>query len=100
MIFDSGIAKWLCNGGIVNLAVPVSPIADQVHNHIAVKRVTIIDGKFRHAHNRIGILRIDMEDWNGQTLRNIGRKSRGIRLLGTGSKSDQIIYDDVDAASN
>ena len=78
MIFDSGIAEWLRNGRVVDLAVAVTPVSDQIYNHVAMERVAIIDRKLCYAHDRIRILRIDMEDRNGQPLRDVRRESRGI----------------------
>ena len=76
MIFDRLIHQRLGNGGIVYLAVAVTAISDQVHNYVTAKGVAIFEGYATHAHYRIHIFTIDVEDRNGLAPRDLCGKAR------------------------
>src|SRR5271165_3564585 len=74
----------------------VPPKADQIHDHISTEIVAILDCHAACTHHGIGIFAIDVEDRDGQTLRQVRRKTAGISVTWISREPDEIIDNDVD----
>ena len=72
MIFDGGVAARLGDGGIVDFAVAVAAIADEVDDDIGVKAMTEFGGDGGDADDCVGILGVDVKDGDGQALGDVG----------------------------
>jgi hypothetical protein len=72
MRLDFGVAQGLGDGGIVDLAVPVAAVTDQVDDHIGVEGVTVFHSQGGDTHGGVGILRIHVEDGDGEPLADVG----------------------------
>ena len=68
MRVDLFVKQRLRDGGIVNLAVSVAAIANQVNHHVAAELVAILRGHARHTQHRFRIFRIHVEDRNRLAL--------------------------------
>ena len=95
MLFDLLVKQRLRDGGIVHLAVPVPAEADHIYHHIAGKFVAIIHRHAGHFDQRLWVLGIDVKYRDGQPLRQIRRKARGMQLLRRGGKTNEIVGNDV-----
>ena len=95
MGFDFPVAQRLGNRGIVHLAVPVPAVADEIDHDGRAECVAIIERDPAHPNDGLKILGIDVENRNGQALRDIGTKPRRVAVARRGGKPDQIIDDDV-----
>ena len=71
MILDAFIEKRLRDGRIVDFAVAMAAVADDVHDHVAAKRGAILGGDFAHAHNGIRVFRVHVEDRHRLPLGNV-----------------------------
>ena len=81
MLFDRFVDAWLGYGRIIDLAVPVAPIADQINHDIAAEGVAIFDCQSPHAQNGIHILAIHMENRNALSSRKLSCETRGMEFL-------------------
>ena len=100
MSFDGLVHQRLSDGWIVDLAMAVAAIADQVDHDVAAKFVTILGGDPSDAENGIDILAVDVKNRNRLPPRELRRKSRRMFFAGVGGKSDQVVHDDVDRPTN
>ena len=72
MILDARIANRLRDRRVIDFAVAVTAVSDKINNDIAVEGVAIFGCESRDAQDCIRIFRIYVEDWNRQTLRQVG----------------------------
>ena len=99
MVLNALVEHRLSDGGIVNFAVAVAAIADDVHHDVAAKCRAILGGKLSDAHDRVGIFRVDVEDRNALAFGDVGSKTGGMLLRGLRGEPDEIVDDDLyDAA--
>jgi hypothetical protein len=99
MVFDLRVAQRLGDGGVVDFAVAVAAITDEVDDDVGMELVAVIGGEGGDAHDSCGVFSIDVEDGDGEALGQVGGEARGIGFLGFGSESDEIVNDDVNAAA-
>jgi hypothetical protein len=100
MIFDLCVAQRLRDGGIVDFAVAVAAVSDEVDDHIGVELVAILGGEGGDADDGSRVLGVDVEDGDRQALGEVGGEPGGVRFLGLGGEADEVVDDDVDAASD
>ena len=62
--------------GIVDLAVAVAAVADEVDDDVAAERVAVLHRDARGADDRFGILAVDVEDRDRQALGDVGGEAR------------------------
>src|SRR5271155_267260 len=89
------VTQRLRDRRIIHFAVPVPPVADQIHHHWRSKRIPILRRNPPHARHRVRIFRVHMKNRNRQPLRQVRRKSRRLRVPRNRREPDQIIHDDV-----
>src|SRR5271154_143533 len=100
MLFDAGVKKRLSDGGVVDFAVAVAAIADEVDDHVGIKLGTIFGSNASNANHGIGIFGVDVEDGNALALGDIGSEASGMFLTGAGGETDEIVDDDVNRAAD
>ncbi len=100
MALDAAVAQWLGDGGVVDFGVSMTPIADEIDDHVAVEGVAILGSERGDAHNGSGIFGIDVEDGDGQPAGEIRREAPGVGLVGLGGETDEVVDDDVNAAAD
>src|SRR5271170_2683571 len=100
MVLDAFVKARLSDRGVVDFAVAVAAVADQVDDHVGIEFCAIFRGDAPNAHNRVRIFRIDMEDGYALAVSDAGGETGGVLLNGARSEADQIVDDDVDRATN
>src|SRR5216684_3581179 len=100
MILDALVKEGLRDGRIVDFAVAVAAIADDVHDDVAAEGGAIFRGKLSDAHHGVGVFGVDVEDRHGLAFGDIGGEARGMLLRGLCRKADQVVHDDVNGAAD
>src|SRR6185437_1493712 len=99
MSLNFAVAQRLRNCGVVNFAVAVAAIADEINHDGTVEGVAIFDGDSGDADNGVGIFGVDMKNRDGQALHEIGSEARRLAFGGDGGEADEIVENDVNAAA-
>ena len=58
------IEERLRDGRVIDLAMPVETVSDQIDHHIAAEFVPVLQGQPSDSNDRFGILAVDVEDGN------------------------------------
>ena len=88
MILDALVEQRLGNGGIVDFAVAVAAVTDDVHDDVAAERRAIFRGEFSDAHNGVGVFSVDVKNGHGLALGDIGSEARRMLLHGARGEAD------------
>src|ERR1700686_525046 len=99
MFFDRFVHERLRHGGIVDFAMPVTPVADEIDDHVCTKFVAVLGGDSRYANYGIHVFAIHMENWNRLPPRQLRREARGMLFAAVGGESDQVVDDDVNRSA-
>ena len=78
MFLNFLVEKRLSDGRIIDFAVAVTAVADQVDDYVRAKLVAIFDCHARNPNYRINIFAIDVEDGNRLAPRYASGKARGV----------------------
>src|SRR6266436_508862 len=100
MILDALVNARLRDSGIVDFAMTVAPITDDVDHHVAAKLRAIVRGQLAYAHDSVRVFAVDVKYRNVLALGNVRGEPRRLFLLWPGSKANQIVDDDVDCSAN
>src|SRR6266851_5267500 len=100
MILDALVKEGLRDGRIVDLAVAVAAIADEVNDDVAAEGGAIFRGKLSDAHDGVWVFGVDVEDRHGLAFGDIGSEAGRVLLRGLRGKADQVIHDDVNGAAD
>src|SRR5262249_37896209 len=100
VIFDAVIEQRLGDGGVVDFAVPVATVGDEVDDDVAAESGAIVGCNLSYAHDGIGIFSIYVENGNGLALGDIRCKTRRMLLRGWGGEANEIVDDDLDGAAD
>src|SRR5882762_3213862 len=76
------------------------PVTDEVHDHVARERLAILERHLSNTHYGVQVFSIDVENGNRLALGQRRSKARGMKLRRRGREAEQIIYDDMDRASD
>ena len=80
MILDPRVQERLSDGRIVDFAVAVAAVTDEVHDHVVAKGGAIFRGKFSNAHDSVWVFGVDVEDRHGLALGDIGSEARRVSV--------------------
>ena len=100
MVLDGGVAAGLGDGGVVDFAVAVAAVADEVDDDVGVEAVAVFGGDGGDADDGVGVLGVDVEDGDGQALGEVGGEAGGVGLLGVGGEAEEVVDDDLDGAAD
>src|SRR6202008_3514238 len=100
MVLDAFVEARLGDGGIVDFAMAMTAVANQVDDHLGTEFGAIFGGEPTDAHHGIGVLRVDVEDGGALTPRDAGGIAARVFLRRTSGKADEVVDDDVDAAAD
>src|SRR5580704_8123929 len=100
MVLDPLVENRLRDGGIVDFAVTMAAINDNVHHYIAPKCRAILRRELSDAHDRVGIFRVHMKDGNALAFGYVRSKTGGMLLPWLRGEADEIVNDDVDRAAD
>src|ERR1700682_4111911 len=100
MILDALVKERLSDGGIVDFAVAVAAVTDDVDDYVAAEGRAVFRGKFSDAHDRVRVFGVDVEDRHGLPFGDIGGEARRMLLRGLCRKADQVVHNDVNRAAD
>ena len=83
MLFDGLVEQRLGDGGIVDFAVAVAAVADQVDDDIGAELVAVFERHAADADHGIDIFRIHVKDGNRLAAREVGGETRGVFFAGS-----------------
>src|SRR5580765_7711870 len=99
MVLDGPVQERVSDGGIVDFAVTMAAIADQVYDHVALVNITVFDGESSDPNHGIHIFGVDVKDRDGLPPCQLRGKTRRVFLVVQRGKAEQIVGDDVDGAA-
>ncbi len=97
---DRLVHPRLRDRGVVDLAVAVAAVPDQVDDDVARKRVAERGGQPRDARHGRQVLAVHVEDRDRQPVGDVGGQRRRVQLLLGGREPDLVVDDDVNAATH
>ena len=100
MLFDFFVEQRLSDGGVVDFAVAVAAVADQVDDNVGAEPVAVFGGDAGDADYGVYIFAIDVEDGNRLAARDAGGEARGVLFDIAGGESEQIVDDDMNRAAD
>ena len=78
MLLDLLVEQRLRDGGIVDFAVAVAAVADQIDDYVGAELVAVFDGDARDADDGVDVFCVDVEDRNRLAARDAGGEARGV----------------------
>ena len=100
MFFDFLIQKRLRDGGIVDLAMAVTAVADEIDDHVGAELVAVLGGEAGDAYDGVDVFAVDVEDRNRLAARDAGCEAGGVLFGITGGESEKIVDHDVNRAAD
>ncbi len=77
--------------------MPVTPIADEIDNDIAVEDVAVLERQLRNEDDRLGVVRVHVEDRRLHDLRHLCAIEAGTRIERMGGReADLVVHDHMD----
>src|SRR5271165_950384 len=100
MLLDAVVEERLRDGGVVDFAVAVAAIADQIDDDIGVEFSAIFGGQAADTNNSVGVLGIYVKNRDALAFGEIRGEARGVLLRGTRGEANQVVNDDVNGAAD
>ena len=100
MLFNLLVEQRLGDGGIVDFAVTVAAVADQVDDHVGAELVAVFGGEAGYADYGVHIFAVDVEDGDRLAARDAGGEAGGVFFEIAGGESEQIVDDYVNGAAD
>ena len=100
MLFDFLVEQRLRDGGIVDFAVAMAAIADEIDDHVGAELVAVFGGDAGDADDGVDIFGVDVEDGNRLAARDAGGEARGVLFGVAGGEAEKIVDDDVNRAAD
>src|SRR5262249_51754857 len=100
MLFDRPIEKRLRNRRIVDFAMSMATIADEIDDNITLERIAIVGSDLCHSNHGVYVFRIHVKNGDGLTLGQIGSEARRLVFAGHGGETDQIVGNDMKCAAD
>ncbi len=100
MFFDLFVEKRLGDGGVVDFAVTVAAVSDQVDDHVGAEPVAVFGGETGYANYCVYIFAVDVEDRDRLAARDAGGETGGVLLDIACRESQEIVDDDMNGAAH
>src|SRR5437899_6504032 len=100
MVFDALVEFRLGNRGVINFAVAVTAVANNVDNDVAAKRGAILRGEFSATYDGVRTYAVHVENRDGLTFCQVRSKARGMFLIRSRREGNEIVHDDVNCAAD
>jgi hypothetical protein len=100
MVFDLLIEQRLGDGGVVDFAVTVAAVADEVDDYVGAEAVAVFGGEAGDTDYSVHIFAVDMEDGDGLAARDAGGEASGVLFEIAGGESEQVVDDHVNGAAD
>jgi hypothetical protein len=100
-VFFYHLAKQrLCERGFIPFVVAEAAVANHIDNHVTLKNSPEIHRQKDHAHDRLGIIAVNVENRTLEHFADIRRVRRRSGFLRSRGKADLVIDDDVKSAAS
>ncbi len=96
---DHVVHQRLRERGVVGLVVPAPAVADQVDDDVLLEGPAELEGLLGDAHDRFGVVAIDVEDRRLDGARDIGGVDAGACSGRCGGEADLVVDDHVNGAA-
>src|SRR5580692_3823091 len=100
MLFDLFVEQRLSDGGIVDFAVTVAAVADQVDDYVGAELVAVFGGEAGYADYSVHIFAVDVEDGDGLAAGDAGGEAGGVLFDIAGGESEEIVNDHMNGAAD
>ena len=100
MVFDFLVEQGLGDGGIVDFAVTVAAVADEVDDDVGAEVVAVFGGEAGDADDSIHVFAVDVEDGDGLAAGDAGGEAGGVFFEIAGGEAEKIVDDDVNGAAD
>jgi hypothetical protein len=100
VIGDGFVHERLGVARVVTLVVAVTPICDEVDDHVFVELLAVVVGQLGHTHTRFSIVTVDVEDRSLHGLGDVAAVRRRTRELRRGGEADLVVDDEVDGSTH
>ena len=97
---DASVHERLRVAGVVALVVAVAAVAEHVDDDVLVERLAVGEGQAGHAHDRLGVVAVDVEDRGLDHLRHVGGVLRGPSGGRRRGEAELVVDDHVDRAAD
>ena len=97
---DASVHERLRVAGVVALVVAVAAVAEHVDDDVLVERLPVGEGQPGHAHDRFGVVAVDVEDRGLDHLRHVGGVLRGPSGGRRRGEAELVVDDHVDRAAH
>jgi hypothetical protein len=95
---DGGVHERLREGGLVQLVVAVPAVAHQVDDDVALEVLPVLARQLKHAHHRLGVVRVHVEDGHVERAPDVAAVQRGPPRLGVGGEAHLVVHHHVHGA--
>src|ERR1035438_4046542 len=100
MLFDLLIEKRLRDGGVVDFAVAVAAVADEIDDYVGAELVAVFGSEAGDADDGVDVFAVDVEDRNRLAARDAGGEAGRVLFGVAGGETEEIVDDDVDGAAD
>src|SRR5208282_5210858 len=100
MFFDLLIEKRLRDGRVVDFAVTVAAVADEIDDNVGAELVAVFDGHTGDADDGVDVFAVDVKDGDGLAARDAGREARGVLFGIAGGEAEKIVHDHVNCSAD
>ena len=98
MLFDLPIKKRLRDGRIVDLAVAVTAVADQIDDHVGAERVAVLGSHTGNAHDGINVFAVDVKNRDRLAARDASGETGRVLFGVAGGEAEKIIDNNMNGA--
>jgi hypothetical protein len=99
-LLDRRVHDRLRVAGVVALVVAVAPVADHVDDDVLGEGLPECEGELHHAHARLRVVAVDMEDRCLDGLGHVGRVLARAALVRRGGEPELVVDDQVDGPAD
>jgi hypothetical protein len=78
MVFDFLVEQRLRDGGVVDFAVAVAAVADEIDDHVSAELVAVLGGDAGDADYSVDVFAVDVENRNRLAARDAGGEARRV----------------------
>ena len=82
MVLDHRVTARLGDSGVIDLAVAVPAVADEVDDDVGAEAMAVLGGDLGDTNDGVGVRGVDVEDGGGQALGDVRGEARRVGLLG------------------
>ena len=100
VLANSPIHSRLGDRGLIRFVVPAAPIADQVHHHVALEFIAVIDRQLGDEQHRLRVVGIDVKNGRLDHFCHVRAVLGGAGVFAaTGGEADLVVDHDVQRAA-